>query len=204
MGQTDDSFNALLSRVRQCTLCSEVLPNPPRPVIQASRQARLLIVGQAPGRRVHETGLPFNDPSGDRLRRWMGIDRETFYDEHSIAIVPMGFCYPGTGKSGDNPPRPECAATWRHALMAGLDHIELTLAIGQYAQAWHLGQDKRKRSVTDIVADWESFWPEVIPLPHPSPRNNLWLRRNPWFEEHVVPRLQARVKLLLASGGIRH
>lgn len=198
MSLADDSFAELLKQVRQCTLCQDVLPNPPRPVIQASRQARLLIVGQAPGRRVHNTGLPFNDPSGDRLRTWMGIDRETFYDEQKIAIVPMGFCYPGTGKSGDNPPRPECAATWRTALMAGLDNIELTLAIGQYAQAWHLGQNKSKRSVTEVVADWESCWPEVIPLPHPSPRNNLWLRRNPWFEKRVVPMLQARVKLLLA------
>jgi len=200
MSQADDSFTELLKQVRQCTLCREVLPNPPRPIIQASRRARLLIVGQAPGRRVHDTGLPFNDPSGDRLRHWMGIDRETFYNEENVAIVPMGFCYPGTGKSGDNPPRPECAATWRQALMAGLENIELTLAIGQYAQAWHLGQDKRKQSVTETVADWESFGPDVVPLPHPSPRNNLWLRRNPWFEEQVVPRLQARVKRLLAPG----
>lgn len=198
MSQADKSFKELLNDVRQCTLCREALPNPPRPVLQASRQARLLIVGQAPGRRVHDTGLPFNDPSGDRLRTWMGIDREVFYDERKVAIVPMGFCYPGTSKSGDNPPRPECAPTWRQAIMAGLDNVELTLAIGQYAQAWHLGQGKRKRSVTEVVADWESFWPEVIPLPHPSPRNNLWLRRNPWFEDQVVPKLKARVKLLLA------
>lgn len=197
MAQVAATFSELLSEVRHCTLCAEHLPLGPRPVVQASSQARLLIVGQAPGRRVHETGIPFNDPSGDRLRAWMGIDREAFYDERQVAILPMGFCYPGTGKSGDLPPRPECAPAWRDLLLSHLTNIELTLAIGQYAQAWHLGGPKR--SVTETVRQWETFWPEVIPLPHPSPRNNRWLTRNPWFEESVLPRLRARVSEILAE-----
>ncbi|EON92896.1 Uracil DNA glycosylase [Marinobacter lipolyticus SM19] len=153
------------------------------------------MVGQAPGRRVHETGLPFNDPSGDRLRNWMGISRDVFYDESKLAILPMGFCYPGTGKSGDLPPRPECAPTWREALLARLNHIELTLVIGQYAHAWHLSDPKK--SVTDNVKEWRKDWPSVLPLPHPSPRNNMWLRRNPWFEQDVIPQLQKRVQQIL-------
>jgi len=154
-----------------------------------------LVVGQAPGRRVHETGLPFNDPSGDRLRQWMGITRESFYDERKLAILPMGFCYPGTGKSGDLPPRPECAPAWRKALLERLSNIGLTLVIGQYAHAWHL--PGAKKSVTENVQNWRKYWPDVLPMPHPSPRNNLWLRRNPWFEEEVIPELQERVSSLL-------
>jgi len=164
-------------------------------VVQLSQSARILIVGQAPGRKVHNTGLPFNDPSGDRLRGWMGIDRDTFYNEQKLAILPMGFCYPGTGKSGDLPPRPECADTWREALLSRLPNIELTLLIGQYAQAWHLPDGRKK--VTANVEHWREYWPRQLPMPHPSPRNNLWLRRNPWFEQEVVPQLQARVRALL-------
>ena len=164
-------FDELLARVRRCRICEESLPLEPRPVIQASQAARLLVVGQAPGRRVHETGLPFNDPSGDRLRHWMGIDRGTFYNEQKLAIMPMGFCYPGTGKSGDLPPRPECAPAWRHMLLERLQRVELTLVIGQYAQAWHLPGPKM--SVTRRVERWREVWPEIMPLPHPSPRNNL-------------------------------
>ncbi|WP_372970657.1 uracil-DNA glycosylase family protein [Marinobacter sp.] len=188
-------FEELVAQVRQCRICESQLPLSPRPVIQISRDARILVVGQAPGRRVHETGLPFNDPSGDRLRDWMGIGRDTFYDENQLAILPMGFCYPGTGKSGDLPPRPECAPAWRNLLLDRLEQIELTLVIGQYAHAWHLPGGKAP--VTERVRRWREVWPKMLPLPHPSPRNNLWLRRNPWFEEEVVPELQQRVRAIL-------
>ncbi|MBO6850155.1 MAG: uracil-DNA glycosylase family protein [Marinobacter sp.] len=188
-------FRELVSRVRACTLCADSLPCGPRPVIQLSESARLLVVGQAPGRRVHETGLPFNDPSGDRLRQWLDLSREDFYDEQKLAILPMGFCYPGTGKSGDLPPRPECAPAWRQALLARLPNVALTLVIGQYAHAWHLPD--AARSVTENVRQWRQYWPNLMPMPHPSPRNNLWLRRNPWFEEEVIPTLQSRIRSLL-------
>jgi uracil-DNA glycosylase len=188
-------FDQLVQQVRACTLCKDVLPEGPRPVVQLSRSSRILVVGQAPGRKVHETGIPFNDPSGDRLRQWMGVDREQFYNEEQVAILPMGFCFPGTGKSGDLPPRPECAETWREALLARLDKVELTLVIGQYAQAWHL-PDSRK-SVTDNVKAWREYWPGLLPMPHPSPRNIRWLKSNPWFEQEVIPRLQARIRELL-------
>lgn len=192
------SFDQLVRRVRACTICADHLPLGPRPVIQMAESARILVVGQAPGRRVHETGLPFNDPSGDRLRQWMGVTRDTFYDEQKMAILPMGFCYPGTGKSGDLPPRPECAPAWRQALLDRLPNIALTLVIGQYAHAWHLPGPRR--SVTESVRHWRDHWPGVLPMPHPSPRNNLWLRRNPWFEEEVVPALRERVATLLDPG----
>lgn len=188
-------MHALLQEIRACSLCTAHLPLGPRPVVQASASARLLIAAQAPGRRVHDTGLPFNDPSGDRLRHWLGIDRDTFYDASRVAIVPMGFCYPGTGKSGDMPPRPECAVAWRSRLLAELNQVELTLVIGQYAQAWHL--PNKPKTLTQTVANWEYYLPTHLPLPHPSPRNNRWLQRNPWFEATVVPRLQARVSRLL-------
>lgn len=185
----------LLDDIRHCRLCADHLPLGPRPVVQASASARLLIAAQAPGRRVHETGLPFNDPSGDRLRAWLNVDRDRFYDPSQIAIVPMGFCFPGTGRSGDLPPRPECADTWRSALLAQLTGVELTLVIGQYAQAWHLPD--KPRTLTETVKAWRRWAPSIIPLPHPSPRNNLWLRRNPWFEAEVVPMLQTRVAELV-------
>ncbi len=188
-------FGELVANVRQCRICEAQLPLGPRPVVQISQSARLLVVGQAPGRRVHDTGLPFNDPSGDRLRNWMGIDRDTFYDGQQLAILPMGFCYPGTGKNGDLPPRPECAPAWRDLLLERLEHVELTLVIGQYAHAWHL--PGAKTSVTERVRQWREVWPTMLPLPHPSPRNNLWLRRNPWFEQEVIPELRRRVKDIL-------
>jgi uracil-DNA glycosylase len=185
------SFDRLLKEVRACTLCAHALPHGVRPVLQAAPSARILVVGQAPGRKVHDTGIPFNDPSGDLLRQWMGIDRDTFYDASRIAIIPMGFCYPGKGKSGDLPPRPECAPAWREKLLAQLPDIELTLVIGRYAQAWHLPDGGS--SVAETVQRWREHWPTLLPLPHPSPRNRLWLRRNPWFDEEVVPALQMRV-----------
>jgi uracil-DNA glycosylase len=181
-----------LAEVRACHACESVLPFEPRPVLRASTSARLLIVGQAPGTRVHETGIPWNDPSGDRLRRWLGMDRGFFYDERHIAIIPMGFCYPGRGKSGDLPPRPECAALWRERLLACLPEIELTLLVGRYAQQYHLPD--AGRSVTETVHRWRELLPAVLPTPHPSPRNQLWLRRNPWFEAELVPALQQRIR----------
>lgn len=192
----------LLKEIRECRLCESELPFGANPVVQASASARILIVGQAPGRRVHESGLPFNDPSGDRLREWMGIDLDTFYDDSRVAIIPMAFCFPGTGKSGDLPPPPLCAETWRQRLLDQLQNVELTIVLGQYAINWHIqrledakvGENKRKKeTLTDTVKRWRDFWPEMIPLPHPSPRNNLWLRRNPWMEEELIPTLQKAV-----------
>jgi len=186
----------LLEAVRACTLCAEHLPLGPRPVLQVHADARILIAGQAPGNKVHQSGIPFDDASGDRLREWMGIDKEIFYDASRIAILPMGFCFPGTGKSGDLPPRKECAPAWRMQLLAQMPKIELTLIIGQYAQAWHM-QDAGQSNVTDKVRAWQSVWPELLPLPHPSPRNNIWLKQNGWFAEEVLPALRERVQLVL-------
>ena len=190
------SLAKLAKEIRACTLCSEYLPLGPRPIIQVSTSAKILVVGQAPGRRAHETGIPFNDPSGDRLRQWMGIDKEVFYNEKKIALVPMGFCFPGTGKSGDLPPRPECADTWRSKLLKQLPNFSLTIIVGQYAQSWHLGNDNQA-NLTETVKAWRSYWPVAIPLPHPSPRNNIWLKKNPWFESEVLSTLQKRVNDLL-------
>ena len=189
-------LTALLDEVRGCRICAAHLPLGPRPVFQVEPCARVLIAGQAPGRKVHETGVPFDDPSGDRLREWMGVDRPTFYAPDKIAILPMGFCYPGAGKSGDLPPRKECAEAWRTTLLGVMPRIALTLVIGQYAQDWHLG-GRQKASLTETVRNWREFWPDVLPLPHPSPRNNIWLRRNPWFEGEVLGLLRARIAALL-------
>ncbi len=188
------SLRTLLPEVLACRICEEHLPLGPRPVLQVHSAARILIAGQAPGRRVHASGVPFDDPSGDRLREWMGVDRDTFYDSHTVAILPMGFCYPGTGKSGDLPPRPECAEAWRERLLSALENIELTIVLGKYAQAYHIG--RQRSSVTELVQDWKSFWPTLIPLPHPSPRNQAWVKRNPWFERKVLPALRRRVREL--------
>ncbi len=191
------SLPLLLEKVRACTLCSQHLPLGPQPVVQINAAARILIVGQAPGRKVHETGVPFNDASGDRLRSWLGISREVFYDATQIAILPMGFCYPGTGKSGDLAPRPECAPAWRLPLLSHLKNLQLMLVIGQYAMAYHLPNEKA--SLTEVVQDWRKHWPNVVPLPHPSPRNNLWLKRNPWFEKDLIPVLQTQVTKVLSK-----
>jgi len=189
------AFTSLLKEVRACRLCADHLPLGPRPVLQLHPKARILIAGQAPGRKVHESGIPFADASGERLRAWLGITPAIFYDPERMAILPMGFCFPGTGKVGDLPPRPECAAAWREQLMGLLPELQLTLVIGQYAQAYHL---KRKGgSVTSTVAAWRDHMPTLIPLPHPSPRNNLWIRRNLWFEGDLIPALQARVEEVL-------
>jgi uracil-DNA glycosylase len=163
--------------------------------LQAAADARILIAGQAPGRKVHESGVPFDDASGDRLRDWMGITRDTFYDPSYIAILPMGFCYPGTGKSGDLPPRPECATLWRRQLLDLLPNIELTLVIGGYAMDWHLPA-RRKKNLTDTVRNWRAYPDGILPLPHPSPRNNIWLKKNPWFDVELLPVLRHRVRAL--------
>ena len=193
------TFSNLLTKVRACTICADHLPHGVRPVLQIHPQARILIAGQAPGRKVHDSGIPFDDASGDRLRDWMGISSETFYDPKKISILPMGFCYPGTGKSGDLPPRPECAPAWRGELLSHLKNLQLTLVIGQYAQDFHL--PNADKSLTDIVMAWRDKWPTVIPLPHPSPRNNIWLKRNPWFESELLPVLKKRIAEVLIEKG---
>lgn len=192
------ALDQLLKDIRRCTVCRD-LPHGPRPVLQAGGKARILIAGQAPGVRVHNTGIPFNDPSGDRLRDWMGIGRDTFYDPDRVNIVPMGFCYPGTvPKKGDLPPRLECKATWHDTLFETLPKQEVRLIIGQYAHDFHLG-DRRGKTLTETVKRWREFAPDIFPLPHPSPRNLLWLKKNPWFEAEVIPALQKRIKEVLKT-----
>lgn len=191
------SLSHLLNTITACQVCSD-LPLGPNPVVAASPSARILIIGQAPGIRVHETGIPWNDPSGERLRRWMGVDPTLFYDADRIAILPMGFCYPGKGRSGDLPPRRECAPKWHERVRALLPEVQLTLLIGRYAQAYYLGQGP---TLTERVRDWHACPTSLFPLVHPSPRNGIWLRRNPWFETEVVPALQARVAQALAPKG---
>jgi len=199
------AFRSLLEEIRACRLCAEAprgapLPHDPRPVIRAEATARLCVAGQAPGTRVHKSGMPFTDPSGDRLRDWMGVDRDTFYDAARIAIVPMGFCFPGLdAKGGDRPPRRECAPHWRARVFDHLPNVELTLLVGGYSQKWHLGRDARP-TLTETVAAWRDYVPRYLPLPHPSWRNNAWLKKNPWFEAEVVPYLRSRVKGLTAGG----
>lgn len=190
------SLDNLLREVRSCTLCKEHLPFEPRPVLRAKASARILIVGQAPGTKVHASGIPWNDASGERLRLWMGVDSDTFYDESRIAIIPMGFCYPGKGKSGDLPPRPECAPHWHEALLAHLKELRLILLIGQYAHAYYLGK-RRRANLTETVQAFADYGPLYLPLVHPSPRNQLWLKKNPFFEEMLVPHLRKRVHELL-------
>ena len=189
------SLRNLLRDVQQCSLCANDLEHGVRPVLQVHSKAKILIAGQAPGRRVHKSGVPFDDPSGDRLREWMGISPSEFYDARKVAILPMGFCYPGTGRSGDLPPRPECAEAWRDSLLQQMTNIRLTLVIGQYAIGWHLNRPRSK--ITEIVKNWKKYRPQSIPMPHPSPRNNLWLKKNPWFEVEVLPYLRRRVTQLL-------
>ena len=188
---------ALLKQARACRICEEVLGDGVRPVLQVGAKARILIAGQAPGRRVHESGVPFDDPSGDRLREWMGVSKKVFYDSSKVAILPMGFCYPGTGKSGDLAPRSECAEEWRTQLLERLPSVQLTLVIGQYAARWHLNAKSKK--LTDLVRDWKQFAPTHMPLPHPSPRNNIWLKKNPWFSDEVLPHLRERVAATLSQ-----
>lgn len=201
-------LDRLVADIRACRLCRDEpsgrpLPHAPRPVLQASATARLLIAGQAPGTRVHASGRPFTDPSGDRLRQWLGIGPDVFYDAARVAIVPMGFCFPGLdAHGGDLPPRRECAPRWRARVMGSLPAVELVLAVGRYAQAWHLGP-RAGATLADTVRDWReahaATWPRVLPLPHPSWRNNAWLKRNPWFEADLLPVLRREVASLVAE-----
>jgi len=192
-----ESFDTLMARIRACRVCARHLPHGCRPVLQAHPDARLLIVSQAPGRKVHETGVPFNDKSGDKLREWLDIDKATFYDAHRVAIVPMGFCYPGKGESGDLPPRPECAPLWHPQLMPRLANVRLTLAIGGYAIRGMLGA-RSKAGMTKACMAWREYLDEgALPLPHPSPRNIAWFQRHPWFEADTLPALKRRVRKLM-------
>ncbi|MBL8557639.1 MAG: uracil-DNA glycosylase family protein [Hyphomonadaceae bacterium] len=193
MGKAD-TLDGLLAEIRACRVCA--LPHEPRPVVRVRKEARILIAGQAPGRLVHETGLPWNDPSGDRLRDWMGLDREAFYDERNVGVAAMGFCFPGTVNGADLPPRKECAPLWRARLLPHLKDVRLTLLVGGYAQKWHL-RDRAKATLTETVRAWRDYGEDMIPLPHPSWRNTGWLKREPWFEAELVPVLRARVRAAL-------
>ena len=189
------SLTTLLSEIRSCSVCADTLPLGPRPVLRMTKSSRVLIIGQAPGTRVHASGIPWADPSGDRLRDWMGVDKHQFYDERLFAIMPMGFCYPGKGKSGDLPPRPECAPLWHEKLLSRMPNIELTLLIGQYAQQYYLQDDFK--TLTDRVKNWPDAAPNYLPLPHPSPRNQIWFKKNSWFADELVPHLSARIEQIL-------
>ncbi len=192
--------DTLFDRIRRCTLCSDILPLEPRPIFEPGANAPIMIVGQAPGRLAHERGTPFDDPSGDRLRAWLGVSRDIFYDPRCFAMVPMAFCFPGTAASGrgDNPPPKRCAENWRTALLDSIGPPKLTVMVGAYAQAWHLGA-RRSKSLTETVRRYRDFMPSAMPLPHPSPRNNIWLAKNPWFERETIPVLQSRVSDLLGG-----
>ncbi|NAY91780.1 uracil-DNA glycosylase family protein [Muricauda sp. JGD-17] len=179
-------MKGLLSQIRNCTICSQHLPLGPRPIVAADPKAKILIIGHAPGTKVHQTGIPWDDQSGKQLRKWLGVSDEVFYDETKIAQMPMGFCYPGKGKSGDLPPRPECAPQWHQILLNQLPNLKMTLLIGQYSQRYYL-KSKRKRNLTETVKNYDTYLPGYFVLPHPSPRNRFWLRKNPWFEEEVLP-----------------
>ena len=199
----------LIARARDCKLCVAELPQAPRPILQGTSQSKILIAGQAPGATTREKGIPFDDPSGERLREWMGVSRAEFYDENLVSILPMSFCFPGYKKSadgkknlGDLPPIPRCAQTWRADLLAEMNHIQLTLVIGQYAQAWHLPEATRSaKNLTELVKGWRQFGPAIVPMPHPSPRNNRWLKLNPWFEAEVLPALRSRIAAIIRSPG---
>ena len=189
------NMTRLLKDIKACTICTQHLPFPPKPLLQVSASARLLIAGQAPGLRAHQSGVLFDDPSGVRLREWLGLSQEEFYDRRLVAVLPMGFCYPGKGRSGDNPPRPECAPAWRRTLLESMPQIELTIIIGRHAQQFHAPEDSA--NLTDAVREWKKWWPNLVVLPHPSPRNNIWLQQNPWFARDVIPEIRKRVRKFL-------
>ena len=191
-------LQTIIDDVHRCTLCANELPLTPNPVLQVSTTARVLIVGQAPGIRVHETGLPFNDPSGDRLRDWLGVTRDEFYDSRKFALLPMAFCYPGTGNSGDLPPPKRCADTWRQRLLSELADVRFTLLCGRYAINWHL-PDTRSQSLTAIVKEANERITHIVATPHPSGRNNGWFAKNPWFDAEIVPKIQKQVQLALQN-----
>jgi uracil-DNA glycosylase len=195
-------LTVLLDEIRACTVCAGDLPLGPRPILAASATARVLLAGQAPGAKVHASGVPWDDASGDTLRAWLGLDRAAFYDPAKVAIVPMGFCYPGKGKSGDLPPRAECARHWHGTLLPLLTGVELTLVIGSYAQDYHLGS-RQKPTLTETVRAFREYLPAICVLPHPSPRNRPWLAANPWFERECVPAIRARIAAAIPAGAKR-
>jgi uracil-DNA glycosylase len=201
IGSDEDSLSELLSQIRACKICEEHLPFPPKPILIAKPGAVLLIVGQAPGLRVHETGLPWNDPSGDRLRKWLRMTRTQFYNDDFIAIIPTGFCYPGKGNRGDLPPRPECAPQWHPLLRKLLKNIKLTLLIGSHAQRYYL-RNHMCSSLAETVRNWQAYLPDFIPLPHPSPRNIAWFKKNQWFENEVLPNIRCHVWRILNQAGM--
>ncbi len=186
-------MDKLLNDIADCTVCSEHLPLGPRPTLEASPSSKIVIIGQAPGLKVHKSGIPWDDKSGDRLRDWMGIDKDIFYNTTKIAIIPMGFCYPGKGKSGDLPPRKECAPLWHHLLFEMMEDVKLILLVGQYAQKYYL-KNRAKATLTETVKSFEEYLPKYLPIPHPSPRNNIWLKKNTWFEKELAPKLKDIVK----------
>lgn len=186
----------LIKQIKKCKLCSSMLPHSPRPVVSFSDNSKIIIIGQAPGIKVHNSGIPWDDASGDRLRDWLSVSKEKFYDTNIFGIVPMGFCYPGKGKSGDLPPRPECATMWMDKVFSVIKKPKLTLLIGQYAQNYFLTENHHQ-TLTETVKDWKKFMPRFLPLPHPSPRNNIWLKKNQWFEKKLVPKLQKEIFHLL-------
>lgn len=190
------SFQNLLEEIKQCRICEDFLDLGPNPVVSVSRKSKILVIGQAPGTKVHASGIPWDDASGKNLRKWLGVTNEQFYDPDLFGIVPMGFCYPGKGKSGDLPPRPECAPKWHTALLGQMPEARLTLLIGQYAQAYYLG-DRKKKTLTETVRNFRNYLPDFLPLVHPSPRNGIWMRKNEWFEKEVVPELQSVVRSVI-------
>ena len=186
----------LLNKISQCTICEKHLPLGPRPIVSAHPNAKIIIIGQAPGTSVHKTGIPWDDPSGKQLRKWLGVTDELFYDETKIALMPMSFCYPGKGKTGDLPPRPECAPQWHNLLLEQMPNLELVILIGMYSQKYYLKKEAKK-TLTETVANYKAYLPKYLPLPHPSPRNRFWLTKNPWFDIEVLPELQKRVEKLI-------
>lgn len=188
----------LLSEIRDCAVCEKFLPNAPRPIIQASSKSKILIIGQAPGQKVQDSGIPWDDKSGDELRRWLNVTKEQFYDSSLFGLMPMGFCYPGKGTSGDLPPRPECAPLWHGKVLTRLKNVKLTILIGQYSQKFYLGKDFNP-SITENIKNFEDFLPKYLPLVHPSPRNRIWQKKNPWFEKKIIPTLQNVVKEIMEA-----
>jgi uracil-DNA glycosylase len=187
------AMRKLLEEIRKCTLCKSHLPLGPRPILSAHAKSRIIIIGQAPGTKVHASGVPWDDASGKELRRWLGVEVEEFYDEKVFALVPMGFCYPGKGPSGDMPPRPECAPQWHQKVLRDLKQAELTILIGQYSQGYYL-RERAKSTLTETVRHYKSYLPQFVPLPHPSPRNRIWQKKNVWFERKIVPELQRLIR----------
>ena len=188
----------LLNDIRKCKVCADFLPSGPKPIVQASASSRIVIIGQAPGSKVHQSGIPWDDASGNNLRDWLGVSKETFYDEKLIALVPMGFCFPGSGRSGDLPPRPECAPLWHSLLLQSMTEVKLTLLVGQYAQKYYLG-DRCKLTLTETVENYPVYLPNYLPLPHPSPRNNIWQKKNEWFLTEVLPVMKGKASSILAT-----